>query len=376
MSQHVKAALVGVAVPLTLAYVVCATPCLALLRAVGRRPPATRADGLDSDLSGKVAIVTGANTGIGARTAFHLARMGAKVVMACRSTERGEAKRTKLEKELAALVAAKISGAVGAGTLEVMECDLCNLSSVRAFARAFTAKHGGQLDILVNNAGIGVNYGKSVTADGLEPIFGGNFVGHFLLTSELMPAILSAPAARVVCLSSIFHHVGTSTEWEAAACGSLRRWSYAESKLAMVLFAKELRRRFAAVGSSATAFAVNPGLVRSDIYRHVPKHVMVVYDLFMRLTFLTVDQGCCPSVCASAWPTDRLSESDYYQPYWMPFGYPWPFELMGPFVGCAPARPSLPEDEPASASALWTACERVVEAAGAAKGDAPGAARG
>ncbi|CAN0078684.1 unnamed protein product [Scytosiphon promiscuus] len=315
--------------------------------------------------------------GIGGRTAFHLAKMGAKVVMACRSVERGEKARAQMTQELAMLGEERGPEGVKPGMLEVMACDLCDLESVRAFARDFTAKHGGQLDVLVNNAGLGMNFGNVSTKDGLETVFGGNFTGHFCLTTELMPLILSTPKSRVICLSSVFHHV-SGTNWEAAVGGVLKRWAYPESKLAMVLFAKELRRRFVAAGSSATAFAVNPGVVRSDIYRECPKLVFPVFDLFMRLAFLNVDQGCCPSVCAASWPLEKLHGSDYYQPYWMPFSLYFPFlgELIAPFVGCAPATPSLPEDEPAASAELWTACERVIQAAGNARGDAPSAVRG
>ncbi|CAM9258793.1 unnamed protein product [Hapterophycus canaliculatus] len=258
-----------------------------------------------------------------------------------------------------------------------MACDLCDLQSVRAFARDFKAKHGDQVNVLVNNAGIGVNFGSVSTKDGLETVFGGNFVGHFCLTTELMPLILSTPGSRVVCLSSVFHHM-SGTNWEAAAGGILQRWAYPESKLAMVLFAKELRRRFAAAGASATAFAVNPGVVRSDIYRSLPKLILPAFDLYLRLAHLNLDQGCCPSMCAATWPLEKLSESDYFQPYWMPFGlyYPFPGELVAPFVGCAPAMPSLPKDEPAASAELWRACERMIEAAGAARGEARSAARG
>lgn len=171
----------------------------------------------------------------------------------------------------------------------------------------------------------------------------------------------------VVCLSSVAHHLSGSN-WEAAATGTLGRWAYAESKLAMILFAKvrrdqswdgppspwmaaplalesrsdemalwdyknyvhhfelplfdlfhpfpflfvfqELRRRFKAAGSTATACAVNPGVVRSDIYRATPKVLMPMFDLFMRVVFLTTDQGCIPSLCASTWPLERLSGED------------------------------------------------------------------
>ncbi|CAN0078618.1 unnamed protein product, partial [Scytosiphon promiscuus] len=335
-----------------------------------------------SSCSGRVVIVTGANTGIGSRTALHLAKAGARVIMACRSLERGEEARQKLEKEMRespSSVAGTDGCGTGQGTLEVMKCDLGDLESVRRFARDFKAKHGGQLDVLVNNAGVGIIDGPTLTADGLDMIFGVNFVGHFCLTDELMPLLKSTPAARVVCLSSVMHHTG-GTDWESSVIGhpnSPLSSTYPDSKLAMVLFAKELRRRFAAAGSSATAFSVNPGAVRSDIWRNVPKLVMPIYDFFMRVFYLTPEQGCYTSVAASALPLEQLTGSDYYQPYWLPFGRcAWPCEVFGPFQGYAPGRPTLPKDEPAASSALWTTCERIIQAAGSARGDAPNAARG
>ncbi|CAM9656425.1 unnamed protein product, partial [Ectocarpus sp. 12 AP-2014] len=251
----------------------------------------------DVDLSGRVVIVTGANTGIGNRTAFNLAKAGAKVIMACRSLERGESARQQLEEEMRETLS-KVEGGGGAsgarqGTLEVMKCDLGELESVRTFAREFKAKHGDRLDVLVNNGH------PPGTADGLDLVFGVNFVGHFCLTNELLPLIQSTPAARVVCLSSVMHHSG-GTNWESAVMGHPKRRgaTYADSKLAMVIFAKELKKRFAAAGSSATAVAVNPGAVRSDIWRNIPKLVMPVFDLFMRFLFLTSEQGSYTSVRA------------------------------------------------------------------------------
>eukprot|EP00752_Nemacystus_decipiens_P012085 g10715.t1 len=358
--------------PAVIVYTACATPCLALLRRFRKCPPAPSLP--DEDLSARVVIVTGANTGIGSRTAFHLARMGAKVIMACRSVERGEAARAKLQQELATLSSAKTSSAVLPGTLEVMECDLCDFSSIRAFARAFKAKHGARLDVLVNNAGIAINDGPRLTVDGLDTVFGVNFVGHFVLTTELMPLITSTPNARVVCLSSVAHYMG-GENWESASAGTLGRWAYPESKRAMVRLAKELNRRFTAAGSSASAFAVNPGAVRSDIYRNLPKLVFPAFDLLMRWFSLTTDQGCYPSVCTSTWPLERLSGSEYYQPYWVPFSF-WQFfwGITGPFVGCAPGKPTLIHDEPAASSEFWTVCTRIVETADALRGNAAGAA--
>ncbi|CAM9316964.1 unnamed protein product, partial [Laminaria digitata] len=129
----------------------------------------------------------------------------------------------------------------------------------------------------------------------------------------------------------------------------------------MVLLAKELGRRFAAAGSSATAFSVNPGCVRTDIFRFIPNLMMPVIQIPMRLLFLDADEGCRTSVCASALPLKSLCDSDYYQPYWMPFGCPIPCEVMGPFVGCATGNPTVPKNELAASAEMWAACERIIK---------------
>ncbi|CAN0454863.1 unnamed protein product, partial [Discosporangium mesarthrocarpum] len=127
---------------------------------------------------------------------------------------------------------------------------------------------------------------------------------------------------------------------------------------------QELRRRFGSEeGVSSTAFAVNPGAVRSDIWRFVPAAVKPLYNLLMRLFFLDVKQGSHPSVCASSLPSESLAGSDYYQPYWLPFGLNHPFEVLGVYVGCAPAKPSVPRDEPVASREMWETCEALLRAA-------------
>ncbi|CAN0057163.1 unnamed protein product [Ascophyllum nodosum] len=353
---------------------ICTRCLVTLLRAVGLLPKPVPIP-VDVDMSGRVVLVTGANTGIGCRTALNLARLGAKVIMACRSVERGEEARAKMEAELRcdnrghAMPAVSGVRVSGFRTVQVMKCDLGDLRSIRAFAKAFREKHGERLDVLVNNAGLLPGPLMSTTADGLDITFGVNFIGHFVLTTELLPIIEATHAARVVCLSSVLHRFGR-TEWESSACGHgdhSKLSAYCDSKLAAVLFVKELRRRFVASGSSATAFSVNPGAVRSDIWRFLPRLLMAIHNLSMKVLFLDVERGCRVSVCTSAMPLASLSGSDYYQPYWLPFGCVLPFETMGPFVGCAPGRPSLPKDEPTVSGEMWAACERIVRAADAAR---------
>ena len=236
---------------------------------------------LRKDLSGRVYIVTGANSGTGLATSQQLVRQGAHVVGACRRVSAGETAFA----EFASLP----------GAAEIMQLDLASLASVRAFAADFLGKHQ-RLDGLVNNAGLVTSEGR--TEDGFEIQFGTNHLGHFLLT-ELMLDILKASApARIVCLSSVVHAgrgsqdvtidfedlqpLGGSENGSRAAAryqtrsatanGGLTKAyerkpyssmaAYAQSKLANLLHAQELARRLE--GTNVTAYSVHPGWIRSN----------------------------------------------------------------------------------------------------------------
>jgi NAD(P)-dependent dehydrogenase (short-subunit alcohol dehydrogenase family) len=170
--------------------------------------------------------------GIGKRTAFHLAKMGCTVIMACRSKERAEAAKSDLVSELH-------SGGISSPKLEFMALDLCDTLSVRHFVKAFKAKYD-KLDILCNNAGLNSD---GLTAQGMSVTWAANFQGHFLLTNLLYDTIKKTPNARVINLASMMHHFG-STEWHKSALGTrpegvmrpfYARSPYADTKMAMVL---------------------------------------------------------------------------------------------------------------------------------------------
>jgi len=198
------------------------------------------------DLRGQVAIVTGASAGIGRSTAAALAANGATVVLAVRSRERGEAARALIEQDLAACarqesgtgalfpryLAADPATTAPAGKVEVMEVDLSDFASVRAFAQAFLETHAS-LDILVNNAGIGSDPQRQTTVQGENIVWGTNFVSHFLLTELLLPALKAAPAGRIVNLASVTHHAASSDV--LANFDRASRSPYQDSKLAAVL---------------------------------------------------------------------------------------------------------------------------------------------
>jgi NAD(P)-dependent dehydrogenase (short-subunit alcohol dehydrogenase family) len=190
--------------------------------------------------AGRTVVVTGANSGLGEVTARDLARVGAKVILAVRSTAKGEA------------VARQMTGDV-----EVRRLDLEDLSSVQRFADGVD-----KVDVLVNNAGImAADY--ALTADGFESHIGTNHLGHFALTNLLLPKLTD----RVVTVSSLLHNIGyisvKDLNWQSRPYS---RWlAYGQSKLANLLFTSELQRRLDSVGSSVRALAAHPGWSRTNL---------------------------------------------------------------------------------------------------------------
>ncbi|MEU9186201.1 oxidoreductase [Streptomyces sp. NPDC048484] len=214
------------------------------------------------DQSGRTAVVTGANSGIGYVTARELARRGARVVLACRSESRG----TEAADRLAAEVAdAGVDAGVGVNAdVEFMRLDLGDLDSVREFTAAYGRKHD-RLDLLVNNAGV-MALPQGRTADGFETQFGVNHLGHFALTGLLMPALLAAPGARVVSVASVLHMLSNIDINDLNNERPYRRWiAYGRSKTANLLFVHELARRLAATGSDIVAAAAHPGYAATNL---------------------------------------------------------------------------------------------------------------
>ncbi|WP_371618579.1 oxidoreductase [Streptomyces sp. NBC_00454] len=206
------------------------------------------------DQSGRTAVVTGANSGIGYFTALELARRGASVVLACRSAARGRAAEVRLRTE------------VPGAEVEFIPLDLADLATVREFAGAYAQRHG-TLDLLVNNAGVmALPFGR--TADGFETQFGVNHLGHFALTGLLLPRLLAAaPGARIVSLSSGFHMFGDVDHTDLDSERNYRRWiAYGRSKTANLLFIHELARRLAAAGSGIVAASAHPGYASTNLH--------------------------------------------------------------------------------------------------------------
>ncbi len=245
------------------------------------------------ELSGRTILVTGANTGIGLATARSLAARGARVHVACRSAEKGNA-----------AVADIIAGS-GNNDVRFLHLDLADLVSVQASARAFLAL-GEPLHVLINNAGIGGQRG--LTKDGFELIFGVNHLGHFAFTMTLLDC-LTASDARIVNVASDAHYQARGIDF-----GLLRRRTraitgmpeYAVSKLCNVLFTQELARRLA--GTGATAYALHPGVVASDIWRRVPWPVRPLLTRRM----LSIEQGAQTSLYCATSAEVAAESGEYY----------------------------------------------------------------
>jgi NAD(P)-dependent dehydrogenase (short-subunit alcohol dehydrogenase family) len=211
------------------------------------------------DQSGRVAIVTGSNTGLGYDNARVLAARGATVVMAVRDTAKGDAAADRI-RELT-------PGAV----VVVHKLDLGSLASVRTAGAELAAAYP-RIDLLINNAGV-MYPPKQTTVDGFELQFGTNHLGHFALTGLLLNNLLSVDGSRVVVVSSIAHNLRAKIDfadlqWETRRYDRVA--SYGQSKLANLMFAYDLQRRLAAAKAKTIAVAAHPGVAATELVRHVP----------------------------------------------------------------------------------------------------------
>lgn len=205
-------------------------------------------------LDGKLAIVTGANSGLGYETALALAGAGAETIVAARNREKGEA------------AAARIRAAHPAAKVRFEPLDLGSLASVAAFAERIGAAHD-RLDILINNAGVMALPARETTEDGFERQVGVNFLGHFALTAQLMPLLRKANGARVVQLSSLAHKRRGGLDFDnLQGERDYQPWqAYSFSKLAMLMFALELHHRSHTSGWGIASMAAHPGWARSEL---------------------------------------------------------------------------------------------------------------
>lgn len=280
-------------------------------------------------MAGKVAIVTGANTGIGKETAIGLASRGARVVITSRDTERGSEAVTD------------IRGRTGSTAVDAMALDLASFASIHRFAADFLDRFD-RLDVLVNNAGL-VQRRRTETADGFETTFGVNHLGHFLLTTLLLDRIQASAPARIVVVSSDAHRQarrGLDFD-DLQSQRSYRPFAvYAKSKLANIYFARELARRLE--GRGVTANSLHPGFVGSRFARDgdtglLGNIVMVV----ARPLALSPEAGARTSVWLAASPEVEGITGGY-------------------FAKCAPVEPTAIAQDDEAARRLWAISEELI----------------
>ncbi len=285
------------------------------------------------DQSGRTAIVTGANSGIGFEAARALAGAGAHVVLACRNQDKATAAKERIEAD------------APKGSVEIASLDLSDLASVRAFAEAFKHEHDA-LHLLINNAGVMMPADRQETLDGFELQFGVNHLGHFALTALLMDAIAKTPGARIVTVSSQAHRQGRMSfedpNWQSRRYK--RMASYGQSKLANLMFTFELQRRLCAAGIEAKAVAAHPGWTATDLQRHTPG-----FSFLNRFFAMPTEQGALPTLRAAV--DDDVEGGEYFGPrgFYEMRGYP---EKVGTAKQAA---------DQGDAAKLWAMSERLTE---------------
>ena len=281
------------------------------------------------DQSGKVAVVTGSNTGIGYHMARTLASKGASVTMACRDIEKADRARMKI---LGDFPGSEVSTSI---------LNLADLSSVEEFAKGFPTSGG--LDILINNAGVMIPP-KSRTKDGFELQFGTNHLGHFALTGHLMPILEGTAGSRVVTVSSIAHNPGVIDFDDLN--GDRKRYSkwgfYSQSKIANLTFSLELARRLERSGSGVSAIASHPGYSATDLQRH---------SLLWRFLNLFLAMPAKRGAEATLYAATEPDATEY--PYWGPTGL---IEMRGR-TGRARINPKALDE--GTASRLWEVSEEM-----------------
>jgi len=283
----------------------------------------------------KIAVVTGANHGVGFETAVGMAEAGYHVVLACRSRDKGEAAKAVLETR------------VPEASLEILLIDLGNFASVRAFAETFRQRYE-RLDVLISNAGI-LLYSAKTNADGIELQLATNHLGHFLLTALLFDLMPDDPASRVVSLSSVAHK-GARMHFDDLSCHGDGGVAYGQSKLACLMFADELNRRLNAAGRKIKALAVHPGGTDSGLFHEMSR--VRYYVLKLLSPFITHSNASAARPSLHAALSGKVQGGEYYGPTGT-------MELRG--------RPGRAKRDPYSedlavAKQLWTLSEELVGA--------------
>ena len=281
-------------------------------------------------LTGKITIVTGANSGIGLETARAFAAHGATVVMACRNPEKAQS------------AASEIRNINPKAKLDLLELDLASLESVRKFADDFSAKYD-RLDILANNAGVMALPEHYKTADGFEMQFGTNHLGHFALTGFLLPLIKKTAAARVVTVASMAHNMGKFDQDNLNAEKGYKKSSvYGLTKLSNLLFAYELQRKFENHNIDSIAVAAHPGWTATNLQQY-----MGVANFLNRFIAQTPPMGALPTIRAAV--ASDVNGGEYYGP-----------DSWGGFRGQAvKVKSNTASHNEADAQALWKVSEKL-----------------
>ena len=246
------------------------------------------------DQHGRVAIVTGANTGLGFETARILAARGAAVVLAVRNLEKGRQAASRMT-----------------GEVTVQPLDLTSLESIRSAAADLRAAHP-RIDLLINNAGV-MYTPRQTTADGFELQFGTNHLGHFALTGLLLDRLLPVPGSRVVTVSSTGHRIRAAIhfddlQWEHSYS---RMAAYGQAKLANLMFTYELQRRLATHGTTV-AVAAHPGVSNTELVRNTPTALRLPVTWLAPLLTQTAEMGALPTLRAATDPA--VAGGQYYGP--------------------------------------------------------------
>ncbi|KOP69113.1 short-chain dehydrogenase [Bacillus sp. FJAT-18019] len=277
-------------------------------------------------MTGKFVVVTGANSGMGLATTIELAKMGAHVIMACRSQSRGAAALREAQQES------------NSSRIELMTLDLGDFDSIRAFASDFKARYD-RLDVLVNNAGV-VALKRELTKDGYEAMLGVNHLGHFLLTNELLEHLKHARQGRVVNVSSGAHKVGKiHFDDPNLVKGFNVAKGYAQSKLANILFTKELARRLQP--TRVTVNALHPGAVSTSIGVNRDTGFGKAVHKLLRPFFLTPLEGARTAIYLASSPEVEHVTGEYY-------------------IKCKPAKITETAKDPKLAARLWDWSEQQV----------------
>ncbi|PCJ45952.1 MAG: short-chain dehydrogenase [Moraxellaceae bacterium] len=286
----------------------------------------------------KIALITGANSGIGFEAAKALAEKGALVVLACRNEEKAKA------------AIAAIKSEIPSAKLEFLSLDLASQASVKIAAKEFLTNHN-TLDLLINNAGV-MWLPKSETMDGHDMQFGTNHLGHFTLTGLLLDTVVNTPNSRIVTVSSMAHYSGRIHFDDIKMDGRYgKHKAYAQAKLANLMFAYELDRKLSAAGIDTRSIAVHPGMSSTNLgkpgFEKGASLITLAAKLFFPIATQSARNGALPTLYGAT--ANAAAGGDYIGPSWI-------FEIAGPPKKVGSSRYSKRQD---IATQLWQLSEKL-----------------